>query len=66
MSIEQLNHDGYVTKQEMEIKRLQKYEKMVWFIAHDYYELSYDKIKWQRDDWWKRCRKLIEEDIGDD
>lgn len=46
-----------------EIERLQKYEKLVWFIANDYYEMSYDKAKWQRDDWWKRCRKLIEEDV---
>lgn len=62
MSIEQLNCDVYVTKQEMEIKRLQKYEKLVRFIANDYYELSYDKAMWQREDWKKRCQKLIEED----
>ena len=105
MSIEQLNCDGYVTKQEMEIKRLceeneklrnkiddleadlkfeahnlseifrvcvvlrgeeierlQKYEKLVQFIANDYCELSHDKVMWQRDDWKKRCLKMIEED----
>ena len=62
MSIDQLNHDIYVSKQEKEIKRLQKYEKLVQFIANDYHELSYDKAMWQRDDWKKRCRKLIEED----
>ena len=45
-----------------EIRRLRKYEKMVWFIANDYYELSHDKVKWQHNDWYKRCRKLIEED----
>lgn len=45
-----------------EIRRLRKYEKMVQFIANDYYELSYDKVKWQHNDWHKRCRKLIEED----
>ena len=45
-----------------EVERLQKYEKLVWFIANDYYELSYDKVKWQHNDWYKRCRKLIEED----
>lgn len=44
-----------------EIERLDKYRALVWFIANDYYELSYDKIKWQRDDWKKRCQKLIEE-----
>ena len=48
--------------QEREIVRLRKYEKMVQFIANDYYELSHDKVKWQHNDWYKRCRKLIEED----
>ena len=62
MSIDQLNHDIYVSKQEKEINRLQKYKKLVQFIANDYHELSYDKAMWQRDDWQKRCRKLIEED----
>ena len=45
-----------------EIERLKKYEALVWFIASDYYELSHDKAKWQRDDWLKRCRRLIEEE----
>ena len=45
-----------------EIARLEKYERLVQFIVNDYYELSHDKAKWQRDDWYKRCRKLIEED----
>ena len=62
MSIDQLNHDIYVSKQEKEIERLQKYEKLVQFIANDYHELSHDKSMWQRDDWKNRCRKLIEED----
>ena len=62
MSVDQLNHDIYVSKQEKEIKRLQKYEKLVQFIANDYYEMSHDKVKWQHNDWYKRCRKLIEED----
>jgi len=44
-----------------EIKRLQKYESMVHYIANDYIELSYDKAQWQRDDWRKRCRKTIAE-----
>ena len=42
-----------------EIERLQQYEAMVHFIANDYVELSYEKAQWQRDDWIKRCRKLI-------
>ena len=49
-----------------EIERLRKYRSVVHFIANDYYELSYDKIKWQRDDWRKRCQKVIEEDSADD
>lgn len=46
-----------------EIERLQKYEKLVMFIAYDYHELSYDKVKWQRDDWKNRCKKLIEKEV---
>ena len=49
-----------------EIRRLRKYEQLVWFIANDYYELSHDKVYWQRDDWRQRCRKLIEEDNAQD
>lgn len=45
-----------------EIERLQRYEKLVHFIANDYHELSHDKAQWQRDDWKNRCKKLIEED----
>ena len=37
-----------------ELKRLEKYEKLVQFIANDYHELSHDKAQWQRDDWKKR------------
>jgi hypothetical protein len=48
-----------------ELERLQKYEKMVWFIANDYVELSHDKIKWQYFEYKKRCAKLIEEDHND-
>ena len=48
-----------VEKLEADVKRLQQYEAMVHFIANDYIELSYEKAQWQRDDWIKRCRKLI-------
>jgi len=47
-----------------EIERLREYRSVVHFIANDYYELSYDKIKWQRDDWRKRCQKVIEENYS--
>ena len=46
-----------------EMVRLKKYEELVQFIANDYHELSHDKAKWQRDDWKKRCRNLVTEDI---
>ena len=49
-----------------EIERLREYEKLVQFIANDYHELSYEKAQWQRDDWKKRCKKLIEEDYKED
>jgi hypothetical protein len=49
-----------VAKQlEKEVERLQKYEELVKFIADDYIELSYDKAQWQRNDWRKRCEKLV-------
>jgi hypothetical protein len=51
---------AYVVRNELH--RLEKYEKLVQFIANDYHELSHDKAQWQRDDWKKRCKKLIEED----
>ncbi|NDB61993.1 hypothetical protein EB001_26670 [bacterium] len=43
------------------IAELEKFKKLVEFIANDYHELSYEKAQWQRDDWKKRCKKLIEE-----
>ena len=48
-----------------EIERLKRYEELVQFIANDYHELSHDKAKWQRDDWKKRCKKLIDDDWMD-
>jgi len=45
----------------VELNRLQKYKNLVYFIANDYHELSYEKAQWQRDDWKRRCKKLIEE-----
>ena len=45
---------------ETRIDELEKYKKLVEFIANDYHELSHDKAYWQRDDWKKRCKQLIE------
>ena len=50
-----------IANKEAEIERLQKYRNLVHFIANDYYELSYEKAQWQRDDWKKRCMKLRNE-----
>jgi hypothetical protein len=43
------------------IERLEKYRDLVEFIASDYIELSYEKAQCQRDDWLKRCKKIIAE-----
>lgn len=48
-----------------EIDRLEKYEKLVQFINSDYVELSYEKARWQRDDWKKRANKVIMKEYGD-
>ena len=41
--------------------KLKKYRDVVLFIESDYIELSYDKMRWQRDDWRKRCIRLLDE-----
>ena len=52
-----------VAKQlEEEVDRLKKYEKLVQYIASDYWELSYDKIRWLYTEYKTKSRKLIEED----
>jgi hypothetical protein len=50
-------------KLRFQLEHLKKYRSLVFLIATDYYELSYDKVMWQRDDWKKRAKKLIGEDI---
>ena len=45
-----------------EIERLRKYEKLVQYIANDYWELSHDKIRWLYTEYKTKCRELIEED----
>ena len=35
-------------------------EKFVIFVANDYLELSHDKVHWQRNDWVKRARKILQ------
>ncbi len=31
----------------------------LFFIAHDYVELSHEKVVWQRDDYMRRARKVL-------
>ena len=57
-----MNDDEIIRSQEKEILRLQKYEKLVQYIASDYWELSYDKIRWLYTEYKTKSRKLIEED----
>jgi hypothetical protein len=51
---------------EEKIKKLEEYERLVRFIAEDYIELSYEKAQWQRDDWRKRCIKLIQSEYDNE
>ena len=32
----------------------------IYIIANDYVELSHEKINWQRNDYMKRCKKLLD------
>jgi len=43
------------------IAKLEQYRDLVWFIANDSHELSYEKAQQQRDDWRKRCQRLLKE-----
>ena len=45
-----------------EITRLRRYEKLVEYIASDYWELSHDKIRWLYTEYKEKSRKLIQED----
>lgn len=44
--------------------RLKKFENFVNFVAYDYIELSFEKAQWQRDDWYKRAKKLINKEVN--
>ena len=57
-----MDDDEIIRSQEKEILRLQRYEKLVQYIASDYWELSYDKIRWLYTEYKTKSRKLIEED----
>jgi hypothetical protein len=53
---------GGIMEMKQTIANLEKYRDLVEYINSDYVELSYEKAQWQRDDWRKRCTKLIIED----
>ena len=63
MSDDEIYVELFIESEELRkrIAELEKFKKLVEFIANDYHELSHDKAQWQRDDWKKRCKKLIEE-----
>lgn len=42
------------------LAELNDYREFARFVYNDYHELSHDKIAWQRDDWKKRAKKIIE------
>jgi len=41
--------------------RNDKLEAFVMWIARDYVESSHDKVRWQRDDYIKRAKELLDE-----
>jgi len=41
--------------------RLDKLEAFVKWIALDFVELSHEKVRWQRDDYIKRAKELLDE-----
>lgn len=34
--------------------------QLIGYIANDYIELSYDKVRWQRDNWREICRSWLD------
>ena len=41
-------------------KHLDELEAFVMWVARDYVESSHDKVRWQRDDYIKRAKELID------
>jgi len=55
-----------IADKELEIDRLQKYKVFAIMIANEPWELSYEKIEWQRNWWSKLARGLVKELENDD
>ena len=59
---EQILEFAFLLTEEIESEAI----KLIKMIANDYVELSHDKIKWQRDDYIKRCRKFLDNYVEND
>lgn len=47
--------------EEMNVENYTKLYNFVRYVAHDWVELSHDKVRIQRDDYMERAKKLIDE-----
>lgn len=45
---------------EMNAENFSKLRNFVLWLANDYVELSHDKVRWQRDDYIRKARELLE------
>ena len=53
-------YEDQIEKLELKIDQLQKYKVFAIMIANEPWELSYEKIEWQRNWWSKLARELVE------
>lgn len=47
--------------EEMNAENFSKLRNFVLYVANDYVELSHEKVRWQRDDFMKKAKKLLGE-----
>jgi hypothetical protein len=60
-------YEDQIEKLELKIDQLQKYKVFAIMIANEPWELSYEKIEWQRNWWSKLARELVEKlESGDE
>ena len=59
-------YEDQIEKLELKIDQLQKYKVFAIMIANEPWELSYEKIEWQRNWWSKLARELVKELENDD
>lgn len=60
ISDEKLEATKFFVKWMISEARVEQLEEFVRFIANDYFELSHDKVRWQRDEYIKKANKLME------